>query len=110
MSNAKTALELMKARYEAYTRMDIDFIKKSSDTKLAKKTDWKIVEEWSKNSKWLGLEIIKTAAGTQFDTEGIVEFKATYIDIPTGKKLIHHEKSYFVKKGRHWYYKGWLPL
>ena len=48
--------------------------------------------------------------GLRFDKEGIVEFKAKYIDMATGEEIIHHERSYFVKKGRHWYYKGWLPI
>lgn len=34
MSNPKTALELMKARYEAYTKGDIEFIKKLTTLKL----------------------------------------------------------------------------
>ncbi|MCI7188929.1 MAG: zinc chelation protein SecC [Fusobacterium mortiferum] len=110
MSNPKTALELMKARYEAYTKGDIEFIKNTHDPKTAKGIDWKEAEEWSKNSKWLSLEIVETIAGTQFDKEGIVEFKAKYIDLISGEEVVHHERSYFVKKGRHWYYKGWLPI
>lgn len=95
MSNPKTALELMKARYEAYTKCDIEFIKKTHDPKTAKGIDWKEAEEWSKNSKWLGLEIIETIAGTQFDKEGIVEFKAKYIDMATGEEIIHLTLKYF---------------
>ena len=109
MSNPKTALELMKARYEAYTKCDIEFIKKTHDPKTAKGICWKEAEEWAKNSKWLGLEIVEVIAGTQFDKEGIVEFKARYID-SKGEEVVHHERSYFVKKGRHWYYKGWLEI
>ena len=110
MANPKTALELMKARYEAYVSGDIDFIKKTHDPKTARGINWKDAEEWSKNSKWLGLEIVETVRGTQFDIDGIVEFKATYIDLTTNEKIVHHERSYFIKKGRHWYYKGWLPI
>ena len=36
MSNPKTALELMKARYEAYTKGDIEFIKNTHDPKIAR--------------------------------------------------------------------------
>ncbi|WP_300340822.1 YchJ family metal-binding protein [Fusobacterium sp.] len=39
----------------------------------------------------------------------MVEFKARYID-SNGEEVVHHERSYFVKKGRHWYYKGWLEI
>ena len=36
MTNPKTALELMKARYNAYVDGDIDFIKKHTTLKLLK--------------------------------------------------------------------------
>ena len=81
MENPKTALELMKARYDAYVKGDIEFIKKTHDPKTIKGIDWKEAEEWSKNSKWLGLEILDVVKGETFDTEGIVEFKAKYFDI-----------------------------
>ena len=109
MTNPKTALELMKARYNAYVQGDINFIKKTHDPKTAKGIDWKEAEEWSKNSKWLGLEILDVVKGETFDTDGIVEFKAKYFDLIENKEVTHHERSYFVKKGRHWLYKGCLP-
>lgn len=40
MTNPKTALELMKARYNAYVEGDIDFIKKTHDPKTAKGINW----------------------------------------------------------------------
>ena len=101
MTNPKTALELMKARYNAYVDGDIDFIKKTHDPKTAKGINWKETEEWSKNSKWLGLEILDVVKGEAFDTDGIVEFKAKYFDTAENKEVVHHERSYFVKKGRH---------
>lgn len=110
MQNPKTALELMKARYNAYVQGDIDFIKNTHDPKTAFGIDWNEAKEWSKNSKWLGLEIVSTFKGEVSDSDGIVEFKAKYIDLTTNEEVIHHERSYFVKKGKQWYYKGWLPI
>ncbi len=50
MANPKTALELMKARYEAYVQGDIDFIKKTHDPKTAKGINWEDAREWSKTA------------------------------------------------------------
>ena len=104
----KTAEELMRARYNAYVTGDIEFIKNTHDSDHMAGIDWTECEKWSKESEWLGLEIVSTAKGTEADDEGIVEFKATYKE--KGKTIVHHEKSYFVKKDGIWYYQKWLPL
>lgn len=104
----KTAEELMRARYNAYVTGDIEFIKSTHDPDHMVGIDWAECEKWSKESEWMGLEIVNTDKGTETDDEGIVEFKATYRE--KGKTVVHHEKSYFVKKDGTWYYQKWLPL
>ncbi|MGX6592645.1 YchJ family metal-binding protein [Cetobacterium ceti] len=104
----KTALELMKARYEAYKNGDIKFIKETHDPETSTNVSWEDTEEWSKNSKWLGLEILSVVDGEEDDEEGMVEFKAFYEE--NNEKRVHHEKSLFVKKNGKWYYKKWLPI
>ena len=49
-----------------------------------------------------------TTKGGEDDKDGIVEFKATYIE--NGKTIVHHERSYFVKKNGVWFYQKWLPI
>lgn len=104
----KTALELMKARYEAYKNGDIKFIKETHDPETAINVSWEDTEEWAKNSKWLGLEILSVVDGKEDDEKGIVEFKAFYEE--NNEKRVHHEKSLFVKNNGKWYYKKWLPI
>lgn len=104
----KTAEELMRARYEAYTKGDIEFIKVTHDPETAEKISWEDTEKWSKESEWLGLEVISSEKGKEEDEEGIVEFKALYRE--NGKEEIHHERSYFIKRDGKWYYQKWLPL
>ena len=104
----KTAEELMRARYNAYVTGAIEFIKNTHDPDNMSGIDWAESEKWSRESEWLGLEIVNTEKGTENDNDGIVEFKATYKE--NGKTVIHHEKSYFVKKNGKWYYQKWLPL
>lgn len=104
----KTAEDLMRARYKAFEEGNIEFIVNTHDISTRKDIDVEETKNWALNSKWLGLEIISTEAGTEIDEEGIVEFKVNYIE--KDKEEIHHEKSKFVKKDGKWFYHGWLPL
>lgn len=108
LSEIKTAEELMRARYHAYETCDMDFIKESHDPDNTDGIDWVECEKWARESQWLGLEIISTTKGGENDNDGIVEFKATYIE--NGKTIVHHERSYFVKKNGVWFYQKWLPI
>lgn len=108
LSEIKTAEELMKARYHAYETCDMEFIKESHDPDNTDGIDWAECEKWARESQWLGLEIISTTKGGEDDKDGIVEFKATYIE--NGKTIVHHERSYFVKKNGVWFYQKWLPI
>lgn len=108
LNEIKTAEELMRARYHAYETCDMEFIKESHDPDNTEGIDWAECEKWAKESQWLGLEIISTTKGGENDNDGIVEFKATYIE--NGKTIVHHERSYFVKKNGVWFYQKWLPI
>ena len=108
LSEIKTAEELMRAKYHAYETCDMEFIKESHDPDNTEGIDWAECEKWARESQWLGLEIISTTKGGEDDKDGIVEFKATYIE--NGKTIVHHERSYFVKKNGVWFYQKWLPI
>lgn len=108
LNEIKTAEKLMRARYHAYETCDMEFIKESHDPDNTDGIDWAECEKWARESQWLGLEIISTIKGGEDDKDGIVEFKATYIE--NGKTIVHHERSYFVKKNGVWFYQKWLPI
>lgn len=108
LNEIKTAEELMRARYHAYETCDMEFIKESHDPDNTEGIDWAECEKWARESQWLGLEIISTTKGGEDDKDGIIEFKATYIE--NGKTIVHHERSYFVKKNGVWFYQKWLPI
>lgn len=100
---APTAESLMRARYSAYEKQEIDFIINScEDSKDIGEIDRRATEDWSKNSTWHGLKILRTEKGTEDDDEGIVEFEATY----TKKQIrdVHHEIAYFKKINGEWLY------
>ena len=99
---ARTAVELMKARHLAYTTGDIDFIISSHDPETRENVSKEATEEWSRSAHWLGIEIRSTVGGGPDDDEGIVEFVASFE--LEGKKINHHEKSYFKKINGNWFF------
>ncbi len=74
-SKAKTAEELMRSRYSAFVKKNIDYI---GATHVPGTTDFDPAEakDWADNSIWNGLDIVKTEKGQEDDKFGVVEFKA----------------------------------
>lgn len=104
----QTALELMKARYSAFVKNQIDFV---DNTHIPGTVDFNKEEaaEWAVSSIWKRLEIVKTEAGEVDDDKGMVEFKA-YYDDKKGNQYIHHEIAQFEKKDGDWFYsEGEIP-
>jgi SEC-C motif domain protein len=97
-----SAEELMRARYSAFVRQEIDFILNSVSPSRRKDFDRGGIEEWSRNSEWAGLEIVSTEKGGPQDDTGKVEFIARYTQ--NGEKQEHHEQASFVKLTGKWYF------
>ncbi|MCW8837515.1 MAG: YchJ family metal-binding protein [Thiovulaceae bacterium] len=89
MKKIDTPQELMESRYEAFKRMDGEY--------LAKTTTQKISSDMSgyENIEWLKLDVLDAK-----DDE--VEFKAYYRD--NGIVEVLHERSKFVKVDDEWLY------
>ena len=101
---APTADALMRSRYTAYATGAIDHIYNSYDPAKRHDFDKKSAAEWSRKSKWLGLEILRTEKGGESDEDGTVEFVAKYeID---DQPQEHHELAEFRKDGNdgNWYF------
>ncbi len=102
LKQAETAEQLMRARYTAYTEVQMDFIEKTHDPKTRSTTDMKANREWAESTKWQGLEIIETKQGGIEDEAGTVEFKAMF---GTDEGLQeHHELSQFRKQDGKWFF------
>ena len=102
-SKALTAESLMRARYTAYVVHEIDFIINSCEEgEGIADIDKKATEDWSRNSTWNGLKILRTEKGQEGDDEGVVEFTADY----TLKQMhdVHHEVAAFKKINGEWKY------
>src|SRR5690606_3811540 len=95
---ATTAESLMRARYTAYAKHNINFIDASQILVDGETFDKNEALQWAQSSEWKGLEVRKTQKGLQDDNSGVVEFIARYKDIESDKEFHHHETAYFVRK------------
>lgn len=82
----------MRSRYSAFVLRDADYLLASWHPSTRPK---KLVLD--PDIRWLGLEVI-SASGGVFDTEGLVEFRATH---DSGTQT---ERSRFVREAGRWYY------
>lgn len=102
LKKPSTAEDLMRARYSAYVTGEIDFIKSTHNPDHMDGMDVEATRRWSRESEWLGLEILGTIEGGLNDSKGSVEFKASYSH--DGLTNVHHEISGFIKVEGKWYF------
>ncbi|MDY6488311.1 YchJ family protein [Acinetobacter faecalis] len=98
---AESAAQLMRSRYSAFAKHEIDYIVKTTAIGQQQALDVQAIADWSKANQWLKLEVVQ--AKEKLDkNHAQVEFKAHYHD---GEKAqIHHEISHFVKQEGAWYF------
>lgn len=99
---APTALALMRSRYTAYVRGNVDYLLATHDESTRGSVDAKAVAKWAKTTMWLGLEIVTTQAGGEDDEEGIVEFIAR--GVTGGRPFAQRERSRFRRVNGEWFY------
>ena len=98
----KTAEELMRSRYTAFTKEEVGYILDTVHPDKRSQHDEKGIRNWTKKSDWIGLEIVETSGGGSDDSEGKVEFVARYYQ--NGKRETHHEIADFKKEEDKWYF------
>lgn len=98
--SAETAEQLMRARYSAHEKVEIDFLYESTHPANRKDYDHKTTREWAEKSEWKGLEIVGTTDGGPEDEEGVVEFIARFRD--KGGVHSHHERALFKREKKQW--------
>ena len=97
---APTPEALMRSRYSAYTRANIDYIQATMTGSASLGFDPIDAKTWATRANWLGLRVVKTQ--TINPIEGMVEFIATYKDAGETRRI--HEISRFKKIHERWYY------
>ena len=100
--DARTALELMRSRYTAFTRADGAYLMRSHHRQTRPVNERKAIETWAKSVQWMGLVILGVKAGEAPDQTGFVEFRALYLE--DGKMREIHEKSLFRREQGKWVY------
>lgn len=99
---AATAEALMRSRYSAYVKTQIDYIYETTHATQRSKFNREESLAWSRNTDWQSLEILRTEAGSPEDDSGVVEFIARYRE--KGKAVQHHEVADFTKEDGRWYF------
>lgn len=105
---AATAEALMRARYSAFVKTEIDYILNTICRKSREEQDAEAVRAWAEKSEWQGLEILQTEKGGAEDQEGVVEFVANFVEGGVAKK--HHEIATFIREEGNWVFEnGYAP-
>lgn len=99
---AENPEQLMRSRYSAYVKTEIDYLAASLHPDHRKDFDPKNTRSWSESAEWHKLEIIGTKNGGPDDDEGEVEFIATFTQ--NGNMMKHHELASFRKEEGKWYF------
>lgn len=100
-AKVQTAAQLMRSRYSAFAKHEIDYIVKTTAIGQQQALDVAALAEWSKSNQWLKLEVVQ--AKEKIDkNHAQVEFKAHYHDGQQAQ--IHHEISHFVLHEGTWYF------
>lgn len=97
-----TAESLMRARYSAYAKAQMDFLEKTHLDGRGDRFDAGEALRWAKESEWKGLQVREVKNGQEQDKSGIVTFTAFYKDKKSDKDLEHKEKAHFEKINGDW--------
>ena len=92
----------MRSRYTAYVLGDMPHLKRSLDPKWQATFDEPGAKEWSEKAQWKGLEVLSVKAGGEADSEGEVEFVASFV--MEGQEQQLRERARFRRRGGEWRY------
>jgi SEC-C motif domain protein len=92
----------MRSRYTAFVRGAIDYLMETHAPETRANVDRAAVAKWSRDTTWLGLEILDFHRGGEDDSEGDVEFVAR--GVTRGSPFALRERSRFRREDGAWYY------
>jgi SEC-C motif-containing protein len=102
LKEASTAKALMRSRYTAFVKADVEYLMKSCHSSTRDLSQKKEIKTWTTSVTWLCLKISNTNKGTAQDKEGTVAFKASFME--EGQVKVISENSYFVRENGNWRY------
>ena len=98
---APTAEALMRSRYTAFTRQDVDYLEKTSRGKAAADFEKEKVKDFAQKNKFEALEIIR--AHQPFPDRAYVEFVVHFNDAHHHHQHLHELSEFQLEDGC-WYY------
>lgn len=101
---APTAEALMRSRYCAYVKGEIDYLRDTMAPEILGEFDREDTESTSRDATWQGLEIRGCGAGGPEDETGTVEFVARFQLADEDRAL--HELAEFRRDAGRWIYSG----
>ncbi|OTG86292.1 YchJ family protein [Acinetobacter sp. ANC 3813] len=104
-SKAQSAAQLMRSRYSAFAKHEIEYIVQTTAVGQQQALDVPAIAAWSNSNLWLKLDVVQ--ANEKLDkTHAQVEFKAHYQAIGEDGQTpqVHHEVSHFVKHNEAWFF------
>ena len=101
----QTAVDLLKARYEAFQRGNVDFIINSHHPDTRQQVDRKAISDWSKTSQWLDLSIQDERA------EGEKAHLLFTVRYERNHEVINHQEwaEFRMFEGKWYYYDSEFP-
>ena len=107
LASAPTAEALMRSRYTAYSKNNLDYLIHTQHPTTRKKNDSTTLQQTFKTTHWVRLTVVKTQQGQPHHKRGIIEFIATHQEKsrnpnPTLNQL--HERSRFIQENKQWFY------
>lgn len=94
---ARAAEQLMRSRYSAYVKRDVDYLVSTTHPDSRTPDLASSIESWMNQVQWVRLHVLKADRDR-------VEFMAEYM--AAGKPGQHHENSLFKKHKGEWFYAG----
>ena len=98
----ETAEKLMRSRFSAYALGRADYLAATTCAEEREKLDVEELARYCKAVRCVSLRILSTEAGGREDETGIVLFHAKLLI--NGKRMLHREKSRFVREEGRWAY------
>ncbi|MFP5502031.1 MAG: YchJ family protein [Candidatus Sericytochromatia bacterium] len=99
---AATAEELMRSRYAAFSRGEVDYLLATWHPTQRRAQDRGSLVASCREVRWVGLRILETAAGGPEDETGLVAFEARYES--GGSAGVMQERSRFQRLDGRWHY------
>lgn len=102
LERAGTAEQLLRSRYTAFVGEQVAYIVNTHHPEKKDDVDVAAIRDWAHGSTWQGLQILNVQGGGPDDSEGVIEFAASYTQ--DGEATTHHEIALFKKEGGAWYF------